>query len=202
MTFARALRHRSFALLWTGQTISRLGDSLYRIALSWWVLEKTGSAEAMGTVLVVSSIPMLIFLLVGGVVVDRLPRFRVLFGSDVLNGIVVGVVSLLAATGRLEVWHVYVAGAIFGFSEVTARIWSSVFGVVGVYATILIGGELFGRPPALLAGIVLATTFEYFVLSRLAIFDVVLAAFMLLAFYAFLKAIRTGARAGSGWETR
>ena len=117
MTFARALRHRSFALLWTGQTISRLGDSLYRIALSWWVLEKTGSAEAMGTVLVVSSIPMLIFLLVGGVVVDRLPRFRVLFGSDVLNGIVVGVVSLLVATGRLEVWHVYVAGAIFGFSE-------------------------------------------------------------------------------------
>ena len=34
MTFLRALRYRSFALLWTGQTISRLGDSLYRIALA------------------------------------------------------------------------------------------------------------------------------------------------------------------------
>src|SRR3990170_3652407 len=80
MTFLRALRHRSFALLWTGQTISRLGDSLYRIALAWWVQEETGSATAMSTVLVVSFLPMVLFLLVGGVVVDRLPRFRVLFG--------------------------------------------------------------------------------------------------------------------------
>jgi MFS family permease len=117
MTFLRALRHRPFALLWTGQTISRLGDSLYRIALAWWVLEETGSATAMSTVLVVSFLPMVLFLLVGGVVVDRLPRFRVLFASDVLNGLVVGAVALLAATGRLEVWHVYIAGALFGLAE-------------------------------------------------------------------------------------
>jgi len=117
MTFLRALRYRSFALLWTGQTISRLGDSLYRIALAWWVLEETGSATAMSTVLVVSFLPMVLFLLVGGVVVDRLPRFRVLFASDVLNGLVVGAVALLAATGRLEVWHVYIAGALFGLAE-------------------------------------------------------------------------------------
>jgi MFS family permease len=60
---------------------------------------------------------MVLFLLVGGVVVDRLPRFRVLFASDVLNGFVVGAVALLAATGRLEVWHVYIAGALFGLAE-------------------------------------------------------------------------------------
>lgn len=113
----RALRHRSFALLWAGQTISRLGDNLYRIALSWWVLEKTGSAAAMGTVLVVSSIPMIVFLLVGGVVVDRLPRFRVLFAADLVNGLVVALVTLLAFADALEVWHVYVAGAVFGLAE-------------------------------------------------------------------------------------
>lgn len=117
MSFLRALRLRPFALMWTGQTVSRLGDSLYRIALSWWVLEKTGSATAMGTVLVVSSVPMLAFLLVGGVAVDRLPRFRVLLASDLVNGSVVGVVALLAAADRLEVWHVYLAGALFGLSE-------------------------------------------------------------------------------------
>src|SRR6266508_3569411 len=77
MNVLRSLRHRPFALLWTGQTTSRLGDSLYRIALSWWVLEKTGSAVAMGTVLVFSQIPLL--LLIGGVVVDRLPRIRIMF---------------------------------------------------------------------------------------------------------------------------
>jgi MFS family permease len=113
----RALRQRSFALLWTGQTISRLGDNLYRIALAWWVLEKTGSAEAMSTVLVVSFLPMVLFLLVGGVVVDRLPRFRVLFVSDISNGLVVGLVAWLASTGRLEIWHVYIAGAVFGLAD-------------------------------------------------------------------------------------
>jgi MFS family permease len=112
-----ALRTRAFALLWTGQMISRFGDSLYRIALAWWVLEKTGSATAMSTVLVVSFLPMVVFLLVGGVVVDRLPRFRVMFAADVLNGSVVAVVSLLAATGALEIWHVYVVGALFGLAE-------------------------------------------------------------------------------------
>lgn len=117
MSLFVSLRTRAFALLWTGQTISRLGDSLYRIALAWWVLEETGSATTMSTVLVVSFLPMLLFLLIGGVAVDRLPRFRVLFVSDVLNGSVVAVVSVLAATGALEIWHVYVASALSGLAE-------------------------------------------------------------------------------------
>lgn len=117
MALLRALKSQNFARLWTGQTISRLGDSLYRIALAWWVLEKTGSATAMSTVLVVSFLPMVLFLLVGGVVVDRLPRFRVLFASDLINGGVVGGVAALAAAGRLEIWHVYIAGAMFGLGE-------------------------------------------------------------------------------------
>ncbi|MGZ9225983.1 MAG: MFS transporter [Anaerolineales bacterium] len=87
MNILRSLEHRPFALLWTGQTTSRLGDSLYRIALAWWVLEKTGSAVAMGTVLVFSQIPLLLFLLIGGAAVDRLPRIRIMFVSDVLGGL-------------------------------------------------------------------------------------------------------------------
>ena len=67
----RALRQRPFAMLWSGQTISRLGDRFYQVALVWWVLEKTGSAVVMGTVLIFSEVPMLIFLLLGGALVDR-----------------------------------------------------------------------------------------------------------------------------------
>jgi len=103
MTLLSSLRHRSFALLWSGQTISRLGDSLYSVALAWWVLQATGSAAAMGTVLIFSFAPMLIFLLIGGVAVDRLPRLRVMFVTDLVSGLVVTVVAVLAATGRLEV---------------------------------------------------------------------------------------------------
>src|SRR5215216_6072299 len=97
MNVLRSLRHRPFALLWSGQTISRLGDSLYRIALAWWVLEKTGSATAMGTVLICSFAPMLLFLLLGGVAVDRFPRVRVMLASDLLRGLVALTMALLAA---------------------------------------------------------------------------------------------------------
>jgi DHA3 family tetracycline resistance protein-like MFS transporter len=77
----RSLGCRPFALLWTGQTVSRVGDSLYEIALAWWVLQHTGSPAAMATVLICAFTPMLLFLLVGGVAVDRLPRGRVMSWS-------------------------------------------------------------------------------------------------------------------------
>jgi len=114
MNVLRSLKHRPFALLWTGQTTSRLGDNLYRIALAWWVLEKTGSATAMGTVLVLSQIPMLLFLLVGGVVVDRFPRIRIMFISDILSGSVVTFIAVYSWLDLLEVWHIYLASIIFG----------------------------------------------------------------------------------------
>jgi MFS family permease len=117
MNLFRSLSHRPFALLWTGQTVSRLGDSLYRIAMAWWVLQKTGSAAAMGTILIFSSVPMLIFLLVGGVFTDRLPRLKVMWVSDLLSGTVVAVVALLSFSGTLEVWHIYIASIIFGLVE-------------------------------------------------------------------------------------
>jgi DHA3 family tetracycline resistance protein-like MFS transporter len=71
----------------------------------------------MGTVLIFSSIPMLSFLLVGGVVTDRFPRLRIMVISDMLSGIVVATVTLLAFTGRLEIWHIYIASILFGLVE-------------------------------------------------------------------------------------
>ena len=114
MTFFKSLTLRSFALLWSGQQLSALGDSIYRVALAWWVLEKTGSATAMSTIFVFASAPMLVFLLVGGVAVDRYPRARVMFLSDILRGFLIGIVALLAFAHRLEVWHIYVVSLLFG----------------------------------------------------------------------------------------
>ena len=117
MNVLRSLSHRPFALLWAGQTISRLGDSLYRIALAWWVLEETGSAVAMGIVLVLSQIPMLLFLLIGGVVVDRLPRIRIMVTSDILSGLVIMFIAVFSWLDLLQLWHIYVASMVFGFLE-------------------------------------------------------------------------------------
>ncbi len=117
MNLFSALQHRSFALLWAGQTTSRLGDSLHRIALAWRVLEKTGSAAAMGTVLILTQIPLLLFLLIGGIVVDRFPRIRIMFASDVLSGMIVTFIAVFSWLDVLEIWHIYIASLLFGFVE-------------------------------------------------------------------------------------
>jgi 4-amino-4-deoxy-L-arabinose transferase-like glycosyltransferase len=91
-------------------------------------------------------------------------------------------------------WLVAGTGRLVGFSEFTIRVWSVVFSLLGVYATVLLGRLLFSARVGLLAGAILALTLQYLMQSRLAVFDTVLMAWMLLAFYAFFQGYRSGRR--------
>lgn len=113
--FARALGSRPFALLWTGQTISALGDGAYITALGWEVLLLTHSAGAMGLVLVASSIPRLIFLLIGGVTADRVSRRAVMLCSDAGRALAVLAIAILGWAGVLQLWHLILLALVFGF---------------------------------------------------------------------------------------
>lgn len=113
----RALHGRPFALLWSGQAISLLGDRIFQLALAWWVLEKTGSTVAMGTVFIVSIVPMLVFLLIGGVFVDRFPRLWLMVISDAVRAVVMGLMAVLAFSNQLTIWHVYLFSLIAGFVD-------------------------------------------------------------------------------------
>lgn len=94
----------------------------------------------------------------------------------------------------LYMWLVAGTGRVLGFSEWSVRIWSAVFSIVAVYATVLLGRALFGGRVGLLAGAVLAVTFQYLIQSRLAVFDTVLLAWMLLAVHAFYRGYETRRR--------
>lgn len=83
----------------------------------------------------------------------------------------------------LYMWLVAATGALFGFTEFTARIWSAIFGAAGVLVTVLLARRLYDLRTGLLAGLILVTMLEYFLLSRMAVFDVPLVVFMLLALY-------------------
>jgi DHA3 family tetracycline resistance protein-like MFS transporter len=117
MIAIKALKHQSFVRLWIGQVISRLGDNVYRIALAWWVLQKTGSAGIMATVLIFSTVPMLLFLLLGGALVDRLPRVGIMLVCDAGRGIIITLVALLAFANHLEVWYLYIASMLTGIFD-------------------------------------------------------------------------------------
>jgi MFS family permease len=69
-----ALQEREFRLFFTGQLVSLLGDAVTPFALTWAVLDLTGSARDLGFVLAARIAPLVVFLLVGGVFADRLPR--------------------------------------------------------------------------------------------------------------------------------
>lgn len=98
---------RNFRLLWIGQGISVLGDQFYLIALPWLVLQLTGDALAVGTVLALVAFPRAVFMLVGGALIDRFSPPNVMLASDALRmvlvtGILAAVLSLLAALNFLR----------------------------------------------------------------------------------------------------
>jgi DHA3 family tetracycline resistance protein-like MFS transporter len=116
MSLLRALKNRNFALLWAANTQSRVGDFVYEIALAWWVLQKTGSAEIMGLVLMASIAPSVLFLLLGGAVVDRFPRLILMIFSDLGCGLAALTLAALGWAGMLELWHIFGAALFFGLA--------------------------------------------------------------------------------------
>jgi MFS family permease len=115
--FARALRSPSFALLWAGQTISVLGDGAFTVALAWSILLLTGSAAALAIVLIAQSVPRLIFLLVGGVLADRLPRRLILFWSDGSRAVAVLLIAVLYWTHFIALWQIIGLSVVFGIAD-------------------------------------------------------------------------------------
>ena len=113
----RALRSRPFALLWLGQTISSLGDGAFITALAWEVLLLTGSATAMGLVVTAELIPRLLFLLLGGVAADRLPRRIVMLCSDGGRAFAILLIAVLGWLHVLQLWHLIVLSLLFGVAE-------------------------------------------------------------------------------------
>src|SRR4029079_1596420 len=78
--------HRDFRLLFGGQLLSTLGDRIVLIALALYVTQ-IGTPTDVGLVLGAATLPMIAFLLIGGVWADRLPRHRVMLASDLVRAV-------------------------------------------------------------------------------------------------------------------
>ncbi len=115
-TFA-ALKVRDFSLLWTGQSVSSLGDGVFTIALALVALHIGHSAVDLSYVLAARAVPSVIFALLGGVVVDRVSRRLAMLVSDVVRGVAVGVVAVLLATSSLRLWELILMSVIFGTAD-------------------------------------------------------------------------------------
>lgn len=115
------LSFRDFRLLWLSQTASVLGDALVLVAVGLFVTRLTGNPSDVGLVLTAYAAPLVLLLLLGGVVADRLPRQAVMVASDVIRGILHGVLAVLILTGAVRIWHMVVIGLLFGAAEAFFR---------------------------------------------------------------------------------
>jgi transmembrane secretion effector len=113
----RPLKERDFALFSLGWTVSLIGDGFFLVAIAWQVFDLWNSPTALAVVGVAETIPLVAFLLLGGVATDRFERRRVLIASSVLRGGCVALLGLLAAMDSIELWHVFVIAAFFGAGQ-------------------------------------------------------------------------------------
>ena len=110
-----ALAEREFRLFFTGQLVSLLGDAVTPFALAWAVLDLTGSARDLGFVIAANTAPLVIFLLVGGVFADRLPRRGVMLTADVARmAIQAATAALLLLSHTARIWELVVLQALAG----------------------------------------------------------------------------------------
>ncbi len=112
----RVLRHREFRLLWMATSASTLGDAIVFIALALYVTE-IGTPTDVGLVLAAHALPLVLFVLIGGVWADRLERHRVMVATDLIRAALHGLLAVLIFLGDVPIWAIVVIEAAFGTAE-------------------------------------------------------------------------------------
>jgi len=118
---ARVLRHRDYRWLWASQSTSVIGDSIVVVALGLFVIDRTGSATDLGLVLAANALPMVVFLLIGGVWADRLPRHVVVIATDLTRFALHALLAVLIFTGEITILQLAAIEALFGAAEAFFR---------------------------------------------------------------------------------
>jgi len=119
--FLSVLRHRDFRLLWLAGLASVLGDRIVTVALALFVIDLTGDPTDLGFVLAAHAIPLVGFMLIGGVWADRLPRHRLMVATDLIRFLLHGTLAALIIAGTVEIWQVVAIEALFGSAEAFFR---------------------------------------------------------------------------------
>lgn len=114
----KKLWNKDFILLLQGNTVSTIGDLMYSVAIGYWVYEQTGSSGLMGIMSAISMFVTMFLSPFSGSIVDKCNRKWVLVGMDVMQGVVMLAIGLLAYLGRLNVPGVLIAAFLAALGSV------------------------------------------------------------------------------------
>jgi MFS family permease len=112
--YQQIFQFRAFRLFWFGFTFSVMGDAATRVALTWFVFEKTNSATALGILSLTYTGPIIISGLFVGSILDRFDRRKVMIADNLIRGTIMMLIPLLHLLGILALWHIYLASLVYG----------------------------------------------------------------------------------------
>ncbi|WP_213816860.1 MFS transporter [Glaciihabitans sp. dw_435] len=113
-----SLRVPNFRLFTLSNVVAMAGTWMQRITQDWLVLELTGSVAAVGITVALQFTPMLVFGLWGGVIVDRYSKRMLLMVTQGATGLLSAVLAVLALTGVIQAWHVFLIAFLVGMVTV------------------------------------------------------------------------------------
>jgi MFS family permease len=112
-----ALHYRDFRLLWFGAFTSTTGTWMQTVAQGWVVLSMTNSAFLLGVDGFLSTGPMLVFSLFGGVVADRIERKKIMLFSQYLQMTFAFILAAVIFSGNVKVWHIFLLSFLTGSAQ-------------------------------------------------------------------------------------
>ena len=114
----RALNHRDFRFFWGGQLVSLIGTWMQSVAQSWLVLQLSGSPLKLGLIGTFQFAPVLMFSVVAGAIVDRLPKRRLILATQSALALQAFTITALVWSGHVQYWHVAVLALLLGCANV------------------------------------------------------------------------------------
>jgi len=110
----RPLALRDFRLLWTGMTLSLIGDGVLLVALAWQAYQLSNHPGAMAAVGVALTVPQVALVLLGGLISDRFERRLVMLFADIVRGGALVVLAVVTFSGTLQLWHLVAFAVVYG----------------------------------------------------------------------------------------
>ena len=113
----KPLAVRDFAFLWTGMTVSMIGDGIYLVAIAWQVLQIENRPGALALVGIAWSLPQVVLVLASGALADRLDRRLLMIAGDVIRFFAIGTLGVLSLDGQLTIPIVLVLVLVYGAGQ-------------------------------------------------------------------------------------
>lgn len=110
----RISRKKNYLLLLQGQLVSTLGDAIYTIALSLWVLKISGSTAMVGTIMGIIMVPRVLLGPFAGAYVDRHSKKKIIVYTDLIRGVAILFIAGLAYYDKLHLWCLFMVAVIDG----------------------------------------------------------------------------------------